>query len=177
MSEVSRAQGIALSAQAARRYLPLRGSHGRGRAFAKGTARSPGLRHQQPSPVTTALRGTRASPATIGPRCLPFVAGDALTPRGAQADGVRGSGMPEAEQLREACQALEGLFLAHRLSELDRPVFGGGLLGSSVTRQVFRAQRNSALGAELGRRGALGLAKLLGAELGREGIVRGGDSG
>ena len=85
--------------------------------------------------------------------------------------------MPEADQLREACQAVEGLFLAQLLSELDRPVFGGGLLGSSVTRQVFRAQRNSALGAELGRRGALGLAKMLGAELGREGIVRGGDSG
>lgn len=85
--------------------------------------------------------------------------------------------MPEAGRLREACQAIEGLFLAQLLSELDRPVFGGGLLDSSVTRQVFRAQRNSALGAELGRRGALGLAKLLGAELGREGIVRGGDSG
>jgi Rod binding domain-containing protein len=94
-----------------------------------------------------------ALPVRPGPRCVPV--------QGTQRGGAH------ANEMQQACAAVEGLFLAQLLSELGRPVFGGGLLDSGATRQVFSAQQNWALGAELGRRGELGLARMLTTDLQR----------
>lgn len=71
----------------------------------------------------------------------------------------------DPQRLADACAAVEGLFLSQLLSELGKPPFGDGILGAGVAHQLFCAQRNAALGAELGRRGELGLAEMLRAQL------------
>jgi len=70
-------------------------------------------------------------------------------------------------RLEDACTAVEGLFISQLLSELGKPAFGGGILGTGVAHKLFSAQRNAALGAELGRRSELGLARMLRAQLGQ----------
>ena len=75
-------------------------------------------------------------------------------PSRAQQHPLRGTRPVEAgtRRLEDACAAVEGLFLSQLLSELGKPAFGGGILGTGVAHQLFSAQRNAAMGAELGRR-------------------------
>lgn len=88
-------------------------------------------------------------------------------PSRAQQHPLRGTRPVEAgtRRLEDACAAVEGLFLSQLLSELEKPAFGGGILGTGVAHQLFSAQRNAAMGAELGRRDELGLAQMLRAQL------------
>ncbi len=65
------------------------------------------------------------------------------------------------ERLREACRQVEGLFLSQLLSLMSRPTWGEGMLGRSVGQEMFSAHRDMALAEEMGRRGELGLARML----------------
>lgn len=65
------------------------------------------------------------------------------------------------DRLRDACLQVEGLFIAHLLAAMDRPVFGAGVFGQSAAGRIFAAQRNRALAEIMGRRGELGLARML----------------
>lgn len=70
--------------------------------------------------------------------------------------------------LLRACRQVEGLFLSRLIEAMDRPVFGGGVLGGSAASETFRAQRNQAIADEMGLRGDLGLADMLYADLSRQ---------
>jgi len=70
--------------------------------------------------------------------------------------------------LMRACRQVEGLFLSRLLDAMDRPAFGGGILGGSAAGATFRAQRNQAIAEEMGLRGDLGLADMLYADLSRQ---------
>ena len=75
---------------------------------------------------------------------------------------------PPAARLDRACRQVESLFINELLNVMERQSFGGGILGDGVAGQVMRAQRNAALAEEMGRRGALGLARMLYEEFARE---------
>ena len=64
-------------------------------------------------------------------------------------------------RLMKACRQVEGLFLSRMLEAMDRPAFGGGVLGNSNAGAVFRTQRNQAIADEMSLRGELGLADML----------------
>ena len=79
------------------------------------------------------------------------------------------SGRPATEsqhaRLRESCRQIEGLFLGQLLAAMERPPWGEGLLGGSSGERIFRSRHTQELAAELGRREALGLSKMLYREL------------
>ena len=69
------------------------------------------------------------------------------------------------EELDRACRNVESLFINQLLSAMGRQSFGEGVLGGGVAHEVMEAQRNAALAEEMGRRGELGLARMLYEEL------------
>jgi len=69
------------------------------------------------------------------------------------------------DPLDEACRQVESLFINELLSVMGRANFGEGVLGGGIAGEVFMAQRNAALSEEMGRRGDLGLARMLYEEL------------
>ena len=75
---------------------------------------------------------------------------------------------PPAARLDRACRQVESLFINELLNVMERQSFGDGILSGGVAGQVMRAQRNAALAEEMGRRGALGLARMLYEEFARE---------
>lgn len=64
-------------------------------------------------------------------------------------------------RLMKACRQVEGLFLSQLMSAMDRPTFGEGVLGGSQATALFRSRHNQAIADEMGKRGELGLAKIL----------------
>jgi len=69
------------------------------------------------------------------------------------------------DELDAACRQVESLFLNELLTVMSRAGFGEGMLSGGTGGQVFMAQRNAALADEMGRRGDLGLARMLYEEL------------
>lgn len=88
-------------------------------------------------------------------------------------DDVPASKAPDA--LDQACRQVESLFINELLSAMGRQSFGEGVLGGGAAREVLEAQRNAALAEEMGRRGELGVARILYEQLSRG--VRTGGSG
>ncbi|MGC9320593.1 MAG: hypothetical protein ACP5KN_21350 [Armatimonadota bacterium] len=56
---------------------------------------------------------------------------------------------------------MEGLFLSRLMAHLSTPTWGGGILGGTAAHRMFARQRDVALAQQMGRRGELGLARLL----------------
>jgi len=78
-------------------------------------------------------------------------------------------------RLMKACQQMEGLFLSQLMSAMDRPTFGEGVLGSSRATALFRTRHNQAIAYEMGRRGELGLARVLYDDLTHQADATGAD--
>lgn len=79
------------------------------------------------------------------------------------------------DALDQACRQVESLFLNELLSAMGKQSFGEGVLGGGAAHEVLEAQRNAALAEEMGRRGELGVARLLYDQLSRG--VRSDDGG
>ena len=79
---------------------------------------------------------------------------------------VRTSGATRSpDELDATCRQMESLFINELLSVMSRAGFGEGVLSGGTAGQVFTAQRNAALAEEMGKRGDLGLARMLYEEL------------
>ena len=69
------------------------------------------------------------------------------------------------DKLKTACRQVESLFVNELFAAMSKSTFGEGMTGTSTAREIFIAQRNSALAEELGKRGDLGMARMLYEEL------------
>ena len=72
---------------------------------------------------------------------------------------------PREDKLETACRQVESLFVNELFAAMGKSAFGEGMTGASTAREIFIAQRNSALAEEMGKRGDLGMARLLYEEL------------
>ena len=69
------------------------------------------------------------------------------------------------DKLEKSCRQVESLFVNELFAAMSKSAFGEGMTGASAAREIFTAQRYSALAEEIGKRGDLGMARLLYEEL------------
>lgn len=72
------------------------------------------------------------------------------------------------DALMDACRQVEGLFINQLMAQMHESTWGEGMLGRSTARTILAQRRDAALAEEMGRRGALGLARMLHEELGAQ---------
>ena len=69
------------------------------------------------------------------------------------------------DKLEKACRQVESLFVNELFAAMSKAGLGEGMTGASTAREIFTAQRNAALAEEMGKRGDLGMARMLYEEL------------
>ncbi len=104
----------------------------------------------QPGAMVAGVVGHRAQVQLKGPFA---VAGE---------PGTLGHAQPPEGEIRVQ---VESLFVNELFAAMSKSAFGEGMTGASTAREIFIAQRNSALAEEMGKRGDLGMARLLYEEL------------
>ena len=65
------------------------------------------------------------------------------------------------QQLRQACQGFEGIFVAEMLRPMRNTVSGGGILPATTSMGIWQDQFNVALSQTVSKAEALGIAEML----------------